>query len=247
VIKPRGPLRSAGFMTAYMQKPGLSDMLPGFSYGCIIDLATSKGSTSSVVFTVMSPCTVSQSAYWRSSNVQHNQLLGGILALLQKMLNRRDALFKREMYIYAVSGGITLKWQEFKARAKMGLQRFMYGRNGVDQLTMLVLVSSVVVLFVASTLKVPWLQLLYYAGVLYALYRALSRDLVRRRKENYLFLQKTRSVTSWFRVQKRIIGERKTHRHFKCPSCKQRLRVPVGKGKITITCSKCGEKFSRKS
>lgn len=140
-----------------------------------------------------------------------------------------------------------LKWSEFKARVKMGLQRFMYGRNGVDQLAMLVLIASVLVLFVASALKVSWLQVVYYAGVFYALYRTLSRDLVKRRKENHLLLQKVKGVTSWFGIQKRIMQERKTHRHFKCPSCKQRLRVPVGKGKITITCSKCGEKFSRKS
>jgi len=140
-----------------------------------------------------------------------------------------------------------MKWQELKTRAKMALQRFMYGRNGVDELTILVLAVGVIALFLASILRAPLLQLLYYAGLVYALYRTLSRDLVRRRKENLFFLQKTKGVASWFRIRMRIIKERKTHRHFKCPKCKQMLRVPVGKGKITITCSKCGEKFSRRT
>ncbi len=123
----------------------------------------------------------------------------------------------------------------------------MYGRNGVDELTVLLLSASVIAVFMASVFRQPWLQLIYYAGVFVALYRTLSKSLVKRRKENQVLLEKRRSGRSWFSVQKRIVQERKTHRHFKCPSCKQRLRVPVGKGKIAITCSKCGEKFSRKS
>ncbi len=140
-----------------------------------------------------------------------------------------------------------MKWQEFKTRVVRGMQRFMYGRNGVDQLNMLILTLSVVILFLASVLNLPWLRLVYYIGVFLGLYRIFSRDSFKRRRENQMLLQKTRAVKSWLRVQKRIVQERKTHRHFKCPNCKQRLRVPAGKGKITITCSKCGEKFNRKS
>lgn len=140
-----------------------------------------------------------------------------------------------------------MKWQELKTRVRLGLQRFMYGRNGVDELTLLVLGVSMVAVFLSAIFRQPWLQLLYYVGVFGSLYRTLSKSLVKRRKENFAFLQRVRKVRSWFRIQQKIVSERKTHRHFKCPACKQRLRVPVGKGKITITCSKCGEKFSRKS
>ena len=38
-----------------------------------------------------------------------------------------------------------------------------------------------------------------------------------------------------------------THRVYKCPKCKQTLRVPRGKGKILITCSNCGHKFQKKT
>ncbi|MCK9526915.1 MAG: hypothetical protein M0R49_13440, partial [Limnochordia bacterium] len=120
-----------------------------------------------------------------------------------------------------------MKWQEFKARATMELRRFMYGRNGVDELTVLLLSASVIAVFMASVFRQPWLQLIYYAGVFVALYRTLSKSLVKRRQENQVLLEKRRSGRSWFSVQKRIVQERKTHRHFKCPSCKQRLRVPV--------------------
>ncbi|WP_262360849.1 hypothetical protein [Gorillibacterium timonense] len=43
------------------------------------------------------------------------------------------------------------------------------------------------------------------------------------------------------------MAERKTHRYYRCPSCNQTLRVPKGKGKLSITCSRCQTSFVRKS
>lgn len=140
-----------------------------------------------------------------------------------------------------------MKWQEFKAKAKIRFQKFMYGRNGVDQLTVFTLLVGLIITILASVFRVSWLRIFYHLSVLVALYRMFSRNLNKRRLENQLFLRKLRRWTSWFRIQRKIVDERKTHKHFQCPNCKQRLRVPRGRGKITISCSKCGEKFSRKS
>ena len=39
----------------------------------------------------------------------------------------------------------------------------------------------------------------------------------------------------------------KMHKYFLCPNCKQTVRVPRGRGQITITCPKCKQKFDKKS
>ena len=36
-------------------------------------------------------------------------------------------------------------------------------------------------------------------------------------------------------------------RFYRCPKCGQQLRVPRGRGKISITCPKCGNQFIKKS
>lgn len=36
------------------------------------------------------------------------------------------------------------------------------------------------------------------------------------------------------------------HKYFLCPNCKQTVRVPRGRGQITITCPKCKQKFDKK-
>ena len=50
----------------------------------------------------------------------------------------------------------------------------------------------------------------------------------------------------WFKLR-RTIHRDKEHRYFKCPNCGQQLRVPRGKGKITINCRNCGVSFEEKT
>lgn len=37
------------------------------------------------------------------------------------------------------------------------------------------------------------------------------------------------------------------HKYFRCPNCGQMLRVPKGKGKISISCRNCGTTFQKKT
>ena len=46
---------------------------------------------------------------------------------------------------------------------------------------------------------------------------------------------------------KRQWHEYRTYRYLICPQCSQRLRVPRGKGKIRVTCTKCRNQFIAKS
>ena len=78
------------------------------------------------------------------------------------------------------------------------------------------------------------------------LFRMFSRNLVRRRAENARFL------AWWSPIRGRLAGMRqrsldREHKYFTCKSCKTICRVPAGKGKIEITCPKCGEKIIGKS
>ena len=73
-----------------------------------------------------------------------------------------------------------------------------------------------------------------------------SRRIDRRRAENARFLALAGPVVRWLRLRHNIHRD-KEHRYFRCPSCGQQLRVPKGKGKITVTCRSCGAVFQEKS
>ena len=74
------------------------------------------------------------------------------------------------------------------------LARFMYGRNGVDQLSLVIVVGSLV-LDLISMLVAPhllWLgNVLYTVSIvawIYALFRIFSKNLTKRRSENQRWL-----------------------------------------------------------
>ena len=134
------------------------------------------------------------------------------------------------------------------------LSRFMYGRNGVDQLN-LALLWAYILLWIPQTvlvlaLRLEILDILFdlvrLAVVVFMFYRIFSRDLSRRRSENQRFLN------WWWRRKSSFQGARarhadKTHKYFTCKNCKTICRVPVGKGKIVITCPKCGAQIQART
>ena len=85
-----------------------------------------------------------------------------------------------------------------------------------------------------------------FVSIAIALFRTFSRNPVRRRAENAKFLKIAGPALQWFRLR-RTIHRDKEHCYFKCPNCGQQLRVPRGKGKITVTCRSCGAVFEEKS
>lgn len=126
------------------------------------------------------------------------------------------------------------------------LRRFMYGRNGTDQLNFALLVLSVILCVVTAFFTNMWVRMIVYIPLAWGIFRMLSKNLVARRAENYKFLIVWQKIKGFFTG----IAQRtkdKEHRYFKCPSCKSVVRVPRGKGKIVITCPKCRTRFEKKS
>lgn len=125
-------------------------------------------------------------------------------------------------------------------------QRFMTGRYGNDQLNTCLLVIYLILWLVGVITN---LQAFYTVGlvlIIVALFRMFSRNVERRRAENAKFMKLLGPVNRWFRLR-RTMHRDKEHCYFKCPSCGQYLRVPRGKGKLTVTCRSCGASFQEKS
>ena len=126
------------------------------------------------------------------------------------------------------------------------MHRLMYGRYGVDQLNTFMLLAYLVcyLLFAVTRWTVLYLLSLVLLGLM--VFRMMSRNIIKRRDENFKFMHLTEPVLRWFRLQ-RTIRRDTEHRYFKCPNCGHYLRVPRGKGNITVTCRGCGASFKEKS
>ena len=124
-------------------------------------------------------------------------------------------------------------------RIRGWLLRFMEGRYGTDKLNSFLLWTAVILmvidLFIPNTTVTLILMAVYFSLCGWSIFRMLSRNTYRRYRENRRFLL----LIDRFKDRQ--------HRYFDCPSCRQSVRVPRGKGKIAITCPKCREKFLRKT
>ena len=128
------------------------------------------------------------------------------------------------------------------------LQRFMTGRYGMDQfgraLVGLWFVAFIVSLFVPTRIKAVLNAVMIFLFV-YTYIRAFSRNTSARYAENEWFLSKSAGIRRFFGTKKNHMEQRKYYHLYKCPSCKQTVRVPKGKGKIMITCPKCRTEFMK--
>lgn len=126
----------------------------------------------------------------------------------------------------------------------------MYGRRGMDDFSRFLLIAVLVVI-VLSWIAPGWLRsvlgLVELAGLVYCYIRVFSRDIYKRQRENAWYLQKRNAVIVWFRSLRDRWNQRKDYRFFRCPSCRALLRVPKNKGKLLLTCRKCGNRFERKT
>ena len=124
--------------------------------------------------------------------------------------------------------------------------RFMQGRYGNDQLNRCLIITAMILL-VLSMFFGDVLYAIAAVLMVYAYYRMFSKQTYKRAGENQKYLQVEWKVRNWFFKQKNMMAQRKTHRIYKCPTCKQKIRVPKGRGKIAIRCRKCGTEFIKKS
>lgn len=127
------------------------------------------------------------------------------------------------------------------------IRRFMLGRYGVDELGKFLIILAAVIMGISSFVIRGILYPLSLIVLLCYIYRMMSKDSQRRYKENYIYLQYKNKIFTSFNKIKDDVGQRKIYHIYKCPSCKQKVRVPKGKGNITITCPKCKTEFKKKS
>lgn len=167
--------------------------------------------------------------------------------------------------------------RDFLQRMSDAYRRFMTGRSGSDQLSRFTLLLALVMLilnmiFRSRTSLFYWLVWVF---LIITYFRMFSRNIQKRYDENTRFLQLKEKVLGKLRGGRggnaggsvkdsyryyqnaydnaragsgnQTMRSDKEHRIFRCPNCDQRVRVPRGRGKIEITCPRCGHKFIKRS
>lgn len=152
----------------------------------------------------------------------------------------------------------------------------MFQRRNLDELNRAMLITAIVFTIIGTFFFPYGAWPRYVTGgvatvlLVLVVLRLFGKNPARRNTENMRFLAIVTAVGDWFRRLFRPRGTpARTHRtrphrarkaqknptwseirqykYFICPQCTQRLRVPRGKGRIRVTCTRCGNVFETKS
>lgn len=139
--------------------------------------------------------------------------------------------------------------KKFLQNISLKLRRFMYGRYGTDELFRALTILYLIIIIIASItgrFSRPAYYVFYSLSVLvivFTFYRAFSKNISARNKENQKYLVILNKVRAYFNLQKDKFSQRKTHKFVKCSQCKKTLRLPKNKGKLKVNCPHCNNEF----
>lgn len=129
---------------------------------------------------------------------------------------------------------------------KEKFMRFMYGRYGNDNMNNVILIAALILSLILNVFGIPG-SVLLFAALIYTTFRMFSKNIYARRRENEAFMNVWGRVPKFFRLCHNKWKDRHDFRYVKCKSCKNTLRLPRGKGEITVTCPVCKNKFDFRS
>ena len=125
--------------------------------------------------------------------------------------------------------------------------RFMQGRYGQDELSKFLVGFSMALIIVHLLTRNVIINLLFWVCLIYSYFRMFSKNYSARYAENQKYLALKNKWSYKWENHKRMREQKKIYHIYHCPFCKQKIRIPKGKGSIIITCPKCKQEFGKRS
>ena len=110
------------------------------------------------------------------------------------------------------------------------MKRFMAGRYGTDALNRGLMILWILLLVPSLFIGWPWLYLPQLILCCVIFFRMLSRNVVRRQKENHTYYRMMKGLGALWRKLAVRIRDRKTANFFRCPACRADIRMPKKTG-----------------
>lgn len=130
---------------------------------------------------------------------------------------------------------------------KQRINQWMQGRNGADDFSTTVIVLAMVLYLIGVFAHFKMVLFLALVAVIYGFFRMTSRNIEARRAENREFLKRVGPARPWIKNPPAAWKEFRAYKHLICENCGQRMRIPRGRGKLRVSCPRCGHKFEYKS
>lgn len=138
---------------------------------------------------------------------------------------------------------------KYLSMIRKDIQNGMKNRCGLDELNNLLMLIGFIFV-VAALFTQRWIFTLFGAIFIVLCYlRVFSKKMDKRRNENAVYMKYMGDVVHFveylvlcIKMKGKSITD-KEYAYFVCSQCKQIVRVPKGKNKVSIRCPKCSHTF----
>lgn len=134
------------------------------------------------------------------------------------------------------------------------VQNIMRQSNGIDDLSKFLFKTGSIMILIGFLFSIRIISSLGFILILFMYFRTFMKEKGKFHLQNRKYHEIRNRIINYLNGQRHLaerkkkrFNERKTHRFYTCPKCKQKVRVPKGKGKIAITCPACSERFVKKT
>ena len=123
------------------------------------------------------------------------------------------------------------------------IYKFMDGRYGIDELYKFLLIICTILILLNIIIKSKIIDIIELIILIISTIRFLSKNKSKRQKENQIYIKIKNKIIKYYQYQKKRYQDHNTHIYRKCPKCKQKIRLPLKKGKHTVKCPNCQHHF----
>ena len=123
------------------------------------------------------------------------------------------------------------------------LASFFRGRYGLDSFGYFLFAVYAILCIINAFFGLISVQILTLLLSVYLLWRIMSRNFWKRKQENQKYISIKKNVMTEIKLFFDRIKYIKTSRFRKCRHCKAILKLPNKRGKHTVKCPKCGQRF----
>lgn len=144
-------------------------------------------------------------------------------------------------------------WQKYITMFREDMRIVMSKRCGLDELNNFIMLVGFVFVVVSLFARNGIFTLLGAFFIVLCYMRVFSKKLDKRKKENDFYMQYMGSVVKVVRLWKLKIKMQirsmkdKEYKYFVCSSCRQIIRIPKGKNKISVRCPKCSKTYIKRT
>ena len=145
-------------------------------------------------------------------------------------------------------------------RFREKIARFMWGRYGTDALynfltwlnVILILLSFIATAFISDEVVSNIVSIVFSAAIIFIfvfeIYRTMSRNIAKRRRENEIYLRARGAVKRFFsgntsKGTRTFNRDDATYIFRDCTKCQSTLRLPRRVGKHKVRCPRCSHSF----